>query len=175
MFKLKIAQMISYLLSLNGNKMNLLKLMKELYLSDRLSIEERDTSISGDVYFSMNHGPVLSATLNLIRNGEFKNYFSQTKVSYFPDLILKQTAGDSFLSAKDKEYLKAISDQFKNASCWELEEYTHKLPEWKDPSGSSTKIRYQDIMRALGRSEEEIAEAKKEYDQICNFNKQLGN
>lgn len=34
----KVLQIISYLLSLNGNKMDKLKLMKELYLIDRMSI-----------------------------------------------------------------------------------------------------------------------------------------
>lgn len=174
MFKLKIAQMISYLLSQNDNKMNLLKLMKELYLADRSSIEERDTSISGDIFVSMDHGPVLSMTLNLIRDGALGEYFEQSDNMYFPDIVLKKSAGDDLLSIKDKEYLKKISDEFRNSSRWDLESYTHNLKEWKDPSGSSIKIRFQDIMRALGRGEEEIAEAKREYEQICNLNKQLG-
>ena len=166
--------MISYLLSLNNNKMNLLKLMKELYLADRASIEERDTSISGDVFVSMKHGPVLSMTLNLINSGEFREFLQFAPSDYFSDVVLKKSAGDSFLSIKDKEYLSSVSEQFKDFSCWDLEKYTHSLQEWKDPSGSSIKIRYQDIMRALGRTEEEISEAKKEYEQICNFNKQIG-
>ena len=66
----KVLQEILYLLSLNGGEMNLLKLMKELYLIDRESIKERDSSVSGDVFFSMRHGPVLSYTLNMLNNLE---------------------------------------------------------------------------------------------------------
>ena len=62
----KILQVIGYLLSLNDNKMNLLKLLKELYLIDRESIKDTNFSLSGDEYFSLNHGPVLSATKNLL-------------------------------------------------------------------------------------------------------------
>ena len=49
----KVLQIISYLLSLNGNKMDKLKLIKELYLIDRMSINEDNSSISGDDFFSM--------------------------------------------------------------------------------------------------------------------------
>lgn len=73
----KILHEILYLLSLNDNKMNLLKLMKELYLIDRESINERDSSVSGDVFFSMPHGPVLSQTLNLcydLPNNGWRNF-----------------------------------------------------------------------------------------------------
>ena len=64
----KVLQEIVYLLGLNGGKMNLLKLMKELYLIDREAIAERDTSVSGDIFFSMKHGPVLSLTLNMLND-----------------------------------------------------------------------------------------------------------
>jgi hypothetical protein len=47
----KILQEIGYLLSLNGGRVNLFELMKELYLIDSESIAERDSSISGDSYF----------------------------------------------------------------------------------------------------------------------------
>lgn len=171
----KIIQIITYLLSLNNNKLNLLKLMKELYLIDRLSISERDTSLSGDIYVSMPHGPVLSITLNLIRDDYFKKYIKQIPAKYFPDIELAKSAGDDLLSEKDKEYINAISSQFKKYTPKQLEKYTHNLKEWVDPLGSSIKIRYQDIMKALGRSDEEIKQAKLEYEQMSNLSQLLGN
>jgi len=51
--------------------MNYLKLMKLLYLADRESMRRNGRPISGDRYVSMDHGPVLSQTLNLI-NGARK-------------------------------------------------------------------------------------------------------
>ena len=88
----KILQEVSYLLSLNGNRMNLLKLMKELYLIDRLSIEERESSVSGDVFFSMKHGPVLSQTLNMcydLPNNEWNEYLDQITAQFYPDIAIK--------------------------------------------------------------------------------------
>jgi hypothetical protein len=176
----KVLQEIGYLLSLNGNRMNLLKLMKELYLIDRKSIEEQDTSLSGDEYFSLPHGPVLTVTLNLLTDlslsddSSWAAYLKVEKSKYYPDIVLHKKAPDDRLSEKDKEYIQAISDEFKDYGPKEIEEYTHtKLPEWKDPKGSSIKIRFEDIMFALGKTREEIAEAKREYNNMRNLSKCL--
>lgn len=172
----KILQEISYLLSLNDNRMNLLKLMKELYLIDRMSINERDTSVSGDVFYSMPHGPVLSQTLNMLNdliNNNWGKYLEAADAKYYPDIQIKETLELDRLSVKDKEYINQVSQQFKNCSPKALENYTHKLPEWVDPKGSSLKIRYRDVMKALGKSDEEIISAKEEYERISLLN-QLG-
>lgn len=167
----KILQIVGYLLSLNGGKMNLLKLMKELYLIDRLSIEETNFSLSGDEYFSLKHGPVLSAAKNILedlgrdKDSDWNNFLIKNDgIKYYPNIELIKNTNDDFLSDKDKEYIEIISNKFKDYNEWEIEEYTHTLEEWKDPNGSSIKIRYEDIMRALNKNDEEIKEAKKEYE-----------
>lgn len=48
----------------------LLKLMKLLYLAERLSYERHGIPIIGDRMVSMDHGPVLSRTLDLIMHSE---------------------------------------------------------------------------------------------------------
>ncbi|MDR0423279.1 MAG: SocA family protein [Rickettsiales bacterium] len=144
--------------------------MKELYLIDRKSIEETDFSITGDEYYSLNHGPVLSATKNLLEdlgrdsNNYWDNFLTKQDNKYFPDIILIKDTGQDYLSDKDKEYINLIDKEFKEYDEWKIREYTHNLPEWKNPEGSSKKIRYVDIMIALGKTEAEIKEAKKEYD-----------
>jgi hypothetical protein len=183
---IKILQMISYLLSINNKRMNVLKLMKELYLIDRASIAERDTSISGDTYFSLPHGPVLSCTLNLLDDlklskeekgqNPLKPFLSAEEAKYYYDVILTQEPEYDYLSEKDKEYIVQISERFKNYTPYAIEQYTHKnLPEWTDPQGSHSKIRYYDIAKALGKSDEEIMEAKQEYEQLINFKQLIGN
>lgn len=169
----KILQEIIYLLSLNNNRMNLLKLMKELYLIDRASIDERDTSVSGDVFYSMPHGPVLSQTLNMLNdlaNNNWGRCLKKIRAQYY-DIILTQSISLDRLSLKDKEYIQLISQKFKDYTPKQLEEYTHTLPEWEDPKGSSLKIRYRDVMSALGKSEEEISAAKQEYEKISELSR----
>jgi len=165
----KILQEIICLLSLNGGRMNLLKLMKELYLIDRKSIQERDSSVSGDVFVSMPHGPVLSQTLNDLNNiphNAWAEYLYKVESPYFPDILVKKSIEFDRLSSKDMEYITSISQTFKDYDEFQLEEYTHKLPEWVNPNGSSRKITFYSVMRALGKTDEEIAEAKAEYEQI---------
>lgn len=170
----KILQEIIYLLSLNGNRMNLLKLMKELYLIDRESIDERDTSVSGDVFYSMSHGPILSQTLNMLNdlmNNNWGQCLESVTAPYYPDIQIKNSISVNLdrLSIKDKSYIQTVSDKFKTYTPKQLERYTHTLPEWVDPQGSSLKIRYRDVMKALGKSDEEIDLAKQEYEKISEL------
>lgn len=165
----KVLHEILFLLSLNGNRMNLLKLMKELYLIDRESIKERDTSVSGDIFFSLKHGPILSQTLNMcydLPNNEWADYLDNISARYYRDIAVKKMVELDLLSEKDKEYIIRISEQFKDFTPFKLEDYTHTLPEWNSADGRSRKIRFQDVMVALGKSDKEIAEAKEEYEQL---------
>lgn len=167
----KVLQEIAYLLSLNDNRMNVLKLMKELYLADRLSIAERDSSISGDNFVSMPHGPALSTTLNLLTSlpyNVWSEVLDKSAAKFFFDVQLRKSISFDRLSKKDKSYIENISEEYKNTDDigFDLERYTHTLPEWIDPQGSSKKIRFSAIMKALGKTDEEIAEAKSEYEHL---------
>src|SRR5712691_464729 len=63
----RVAQMAAYLLGREKGRMNYLKLIKLLYLADRESLKRHGHPISDDRYVSMDHGPVLSTTFNLIK------------------------------------------------------------------------------------------------------------
>lgn len=56
----KATQAACYLLSLNGGRMNYMKMIKLLYLSDREYITSYSNSITTDSYVSMDNGPVTS-------------------------------------------------------------------------------------------------------------------
>ena len=68
----KVAQAAAWFVSRSGGAINILKLMKLLYLADRQALASFARSISGDRMVSMPHGPVLSQTLELA-NGEFES------------------------------------------------------------------------------------------------------
>ena len=92
----KVLEIISYLLSLNNNKIEKLKLIKELYLIDRASIDETDMSITGDEYFSLPHGPILSNTLNIINdlpNGNEWSEYLEIEQPYIIKLIKRIKLG----------------------------------------------------------------------------------
>lgn len=161
----KVAQMSAYLLDHGRGRMSYLKLMKLLYLADRESMRRHGEAISGDRYVSMDQGPVLSQTLDLINGSvEFEedgwSHWIADKADYEVSLRRKvsRDALDE-LSDADLGVLDAIYAKFGKWNKWKLRDYTHRYcPEWKDPQGSSIPIEIVDIFKALGRSP---AEAKK--------------
>lgn len=159
----KVAQMAAYLLKKRGGCMAHLKLMKLLYLADREAMARYGAPITGDRVVSMPHGPVLSMTLNLMDgdvesspNGwdEWISDKANHELSLNHDVM---NADLDELSQADIEVLEEVWTKFGKMSRWEIRDYTHTLPEWEDPNGSSNAIPYRKIMMALGRSEEEAS------------------
>jgi uncharacterized phage-associated protein len=48
---------------------------------------------------------------------------------------------------------------------WQLRDFTHTLPEWHDPQGSSRPIDPADILRHAGYSEAEIRDVAAELEE----------
>ncbi len=156
-----------------------LKLMKLLYLSDRECFRQNGFSMSGDLMVSMKHGPVLSDTLNLINGfeqsepGGWDSMISTKKnhqVAVKPEVSLECLFE---LSRADREIMDSVWEQFGNMNQWDLVKYTHEnCPEWQDPGDSSSPIELDTLFKALGFSEVEAKELKKEIqvqDSIDRF------
>jgi len=161
----KVAQMTAFLLDRGRGRMNCLKLMKLLYLADRESLKRHGEPISGDRYVSMDHGPVLSQTLNLINGAvelEEEGWGHWIADRADNDVSLRRKVSRNSLdelSNAELSVLEAIYAKFGKWNKWKLRDYTHRYcPEWKDPKGSSLPIEIIDIFKALGRSP---AEARK--------------
>lgn len=157
--------MAAFLLDHGKGRMSYLKLMKLLYLADRESMRRHGEPISGDRYVSMDQGPVLSQTLDLINGAvEFEQngwgHWIADKADY--EVSLRRKVSRDMLdelSEAELETLEAIYAKFGKWNKWKLRDYTHRYcTEWKDPQGSSIPIENIDIFRALGRTS---AEAKK--------------
>ena len=52
-----------------GGRMNIMKLVKLIYLLDRLSLDRRGIPVVGGDYLSMRNGPVTSEVLDMINAG----------------------------------------------------------------------------------------------------------
>lgn len=174
----KVAQMAAFLLDRRGGRMAHLKLMKLLYLADRESMARFGAPISGDHIVAMPHGPVLSMTLNYMDGdvesspGGWEDWISD-KDDHEVSLRKPVTReGLDELSDADVDTLEAAWNQFGGMSRWEIRDYTHTLPEWQDPKGSSLPIPYQKVFHALGRTfpeAEELAsriEAERSLDRL---------
>jgi Antitoxin SocA-like, Panacea domain len=62
------------------------------------------------------------------------------------------------LSPAEEELLDGIWREFGGMNQWDLRDYSHTLPEWRDPKGSSLPIDIRDILLAEGFSESEARE-----------------
>lgn len=127
----KSVQAINYFARMSeGNEINRVKLMKLLWLSDRLHMRRHGRMILSDNYFAIKKGPIPSKTLDLSRNKEH-DYVS----SYFiPDgynVISKNESDLNFFSASEIEVMNKVWKEFGHFSRFDLSEISHKYPEWK--------------------------------------------
>lgn len=139
-----------------------IKLIKLLYLAERKSVAKWGTSMSGDSFVSMPHGPVLSQTYDLIKgsNGS-EGYWAKMihdEADYNVSLSRKVTA-DSLdeLSRSEIKILNEIFIEFGRMNRFEIVNYTHDhCREWQNPHGSSYPIKLESVLRAMGKSQTEI-------------------
>ena len=61
----KATALASFFLEKAGGELEYLKLLKLMYLVERESLRVLSASVTGDVFYSMKHGPVMSATFDL--------------------------------------------------------------------------------------------------------------
>ena len=167
----KAAQVAAYFLlraSEKGANVTFLKLMKLMYLSERLSYERFGFPIIGDSLVSMPNGPVLSRTLDLINFGSSDGEGEWDKLVAAKtgrDMALNDNSGLDIdglreLSESDVEVLDSVWQRFGRMSALQLREYTHdpkNCPEWQDPDGSSVPIQLETLLSKLGYSASDVA------------------
>lgn len=159
----KAVQTAAYFLFKAHGRLPILKLMKLLYLSERLSYEKYGEPIIGDKLVSMEHGPVLSRTLNRLNgmsiNPVWKQWIS-SRESYDialqdPSLIRSPEEDLLELSQADLLVLDEIWDKFGHLDKYQIRDYTHlHCNEWKDPDGSSIPITHETLFKVLNFSDE---------------------
>lgn len=168
----KTAQAAAYVVSLNGGKLNYMVLIKLLYLSDRQALLETGAPITGDRMVSMPHGPVLSCTYDLINMGApeqpgtspWYEYLTEPTAGY--EVRTKKEAETDELSQYELRLLRETFEKFGRMDKWGLRDYTHTLPEWVDPQGSSLSIDPVNILRSDGRPEVEVAELVRAAEEV---------
>ena len=167
----KTAQMAVYFLKQQDGKMNKLKLMKLLYLAERESLLRYGMSMTGDYVVSMDHGMVLSKTLDLARETAIDahpdGWYAMIARHGQYDLELTSSSHDTELdelSQADRGILKDIWDRFGHMDQWTIRNHTHTLPEWKNPHGTSISVPPKDLLKILGYSESEAEELSKQRE-----------
>lgn len=151
--------------------MSHLKLMKLLYLADREALLRFGRPITFDYCVSMEHGPVLSQTYNLLI-GDTQTGGPWIKTISTPtnnEVSILEDPGDDKLSDAEDRLIREIFDEHGKKSRWDLRDFTHTLAEWQDPKGSSIKIDYKEILVAGGKTEGEIESILEEIENLAKM------
>lgn len=169
----KSTQAAAMLLRLNGGSMNYMKLIKLLYLIDREALLQWGRPVTFDSYVSMRHGPVLSATLDLINEAPlpterscWHQYISEP-AQYSVRLREGQQCPDDELSEAEIALIRKVFEQYRELDEWRMVEEVHKLPEWQDPGRSAIPIEYRDILMAGGKTRSEAAAICDEIESLA--------
>lgn len=162
----RTAEAAAFLLHKANGALPFIKLLKLMYLAERLSLQRYAEPLTGDRLVSMDHGPVLSRTYNHIKGarqaseGGWDTWVADKEGHIValrdPSMIRSPEQDLLHLSESDLEVLGEIWGEFGHWDRWALVKYTHDaLPEWEDPNGSSLPITYSRLFQALGYSPEQ--------------------
>jgi uncharacterized phage-associated protein len=159
----KTAQLAAYFLQKNKGTLYLIKLIKLLYIADRESFRAFGRPITNDKFVSMDNGPVLSRTYNLMLGATQSAGYWDSMISDRSDHKLSITdpseISSDALSQAEKAIADRVFDEYGNIPRFKLCDMTHEFPEWEDPHGSSLPIHYERILESLKYSPEEIKHA----------------
>ena len=157
----KATQAAAAFVKREGGELSILKLVKLIYLLDRLSLLRRGVPVLGGDYFSMKNGPVTSEALDLINAGTLDG-FPTDWAEYFSDRADHQVAlqgdpGDDRLSESELVMIGEIYTEHGRKNAFELAEWCHRnCPEWRPVTQGRHEIRVEDILEAGGRRREYI-------------------
>ena len=169
----KVTQAAGLFLKKRGGKMSYMKLLKLLYLTDREALVRWGRPVTTDVYVSMDHGPVLSKTLDIINEGpdsiEGRIWAQYISAASNYEVSLLEDTPTTELSRAEEKLIDEIFCKFGAYSRWQIRDYVHTLPEWTDPHGSAVPIRYSDILVAAKKTEEEVESILEELRNLEHF------
>ena len=155
------------------NMMGRMRLLKLLYISNRVSLKETGDPVVDDNIFAMKDGPVLSCVYDLIkgthRNSDFQSKWNQHFIVV--DKIQVQMIcdpGTGHLSDYDVGVLEEQANRHQSMEDYELSAITHSFLEWRrvwDAGANSRRIQERDLLEGIGYSLDEadiiIKESKK--------------
>ena len=157
----KAAQAAHFFITRAGGEMEILRLVKLLYLTDRRSLEARRIPVVGGTYYSLKHGPITSEVLDLINDGtrEGNSPWEQMISDRANHRIAANGAVETYdaLSPSEMRLLEEVWQQFGATAQWDLVAWTHRhCEEWSDPRGGRAEISARKLAESFAWKPSEI-------------------
>jgi uncharacterized phage-associated protein len=165
----KTTQAAARFLKMAGRRLNYMMLIKLLYLTDRGAFLQWGRPLSGDRYFSMRYGPVLSEVHDRITEMPEQQTFWSEHISAPSnyEVELKKDPGDDELSLAEEKLIDQVFAAYGHYGPFDLVHLLHKtLPEWKETERGRVPIEYREILEAGGKSAEAVEEIESELDSL---------
>ena len=140
-FKDKV-QVCNYLISKFGDGVEIIKVIKLLFLADVYALRNYGTTITKDNYMAMENGPVASCIDDIVEKSN--QYLGESELKYVNDFIerkdnknvydivfSRKSPDEYHLSELDKEAIDKIFEEYSKCTPEELINITHKFSAWK--------------------------------------------
>lgn len=132
MSKKKSENIILFFANKSKNReIDILKLMKLIWLSDKVHLNQYGRLITKDSYRAMPHGPVASETYELAKQSTDKKEVLNLndRDEYTRIRAITETNLD-YLSKTDIAVMEQIWEEFGVTPAWGLRQYSHNFKEW---------------------------------------------
>lgn len=169
--EIKATQAACQFMLLEGRTMNIMKLVKLVYALDRLSIQRRGIPVVGGAYFSLPNGPITSELLDLINSGKLSarsiwESLISDRIDHEVGLRTQNEPPADELAPSEIQLIKEIYEEHGNKDQWELRDWSHKhCEEWGPLDSGRDLIPLDKMGRALGFSDEEIAQLQQDAEE----------
>jgi uncharacterized phage-associated protein len=165
----KATEVAALLITKEGGNLKVMKLVKLVYLLDRLSITKRGIPVVGGVYYSLRNGPVTSELVDIINAGKLADEADSSWEQYISDraqhkITLRSEAPPiENLSASEQTLIEQIYAEHGNKDQWALRNWCHQnCGEWTPLEGGRERIYIEQIAQNVGKSDSEVRRISEE-------------
>jgi len=155
-----------------GGQMNIMKLVKLMYLLGRLALDRRNSPICGGDYLSVRNGPVTSEVLDLVNAGRLigesdQRWEQSVSNRTNHEVKLEKMPAREHLSDADVSLLDEIWTEHGGKDQWQLVDWCHThCQEWVPMTHGCAPIAVEQIGIALGKSPEQVLRLRQEATEL---------
>lgn len=176
----KTVQVAGAFLRFHDDSMICLRLLSLLYIADRKALEKINQPLTGDIYISNKYGPTPGRIFGFVRgkksigvhlwNKYISTRFDSQIIEACPIRLIKYPGHDE-LSEREEEIIKEVYYQFKDMNANQVAKETRSFKEYKTPLDKSLPINNVDILKYIGKNDEEIEYIKEVTKRESSLNK----